>query len=147
MYLNRQQCKKRQSGFLMPLALFVVVGLGALAVAVTRFSSGSFNSVVQEAISVQTFYAADAGAQYAMHQILHDPSDLAGADASCAAVDGHTINFPSGAFPSCTVQLNCMQTASAGGTPHIYTIDSLARCGTSELQTQRHIRSAASFSE
>lgn len=131
----------------MPLALFVVVGLGALALAVTRFSSGSFHSVIQEAVSVQAFYAAEAGAQYAMHRILHDPAGIADADASCVAVDGHAINFPDSAFPACTVQLSCAQTTTASGNTHVYTIDSLAQCGASDLGTQRHIRVAAGFSE
>lgn len=62
--------RERSKGFLMPLAAVLVVGVAMMALAISHMASNSGNSSVQEGLSLQAFYAAESGAQYAMNQLI-----------------------------------------------------------------------------
>ncbi|RYZ93898.1 MAG: MSHA biogenesis protein MshP, partial [Moraxellaceae bacterium] len=64
--------RKNQQGFLLPLAIFIIVVMGLFALVVSRNTIQSNTAAVQEAISTQTFYAAESGAQRGM-QVLFFP--------------------------------------------------------------------------
>jgi MSHA biogenesis protein MshP len=135
----------QQQGFLMPLALFILVGLGALAIAISRLSSGQFSSAVQEALSAQAFYAAESASQVAMNRILFDTADKVSADLKCAAVNGSTINFSAVGLRECSAQLVCIAVANAGDTAGIYRIESTATCGGGTLSAARRLVSAVRY--
>lgn len=137
--------KKSQAGFLMPLALFIVVGLGALAIAISRMGAGSFSSAVQETLSVQAFYAAESGAQYGMNQLLFDAADKTAVDARCASVNGATLNFAVAGLRDCNVAITCAAQSNAGESAGIYRLTSLATCGGGDLLAQRRVVTAARY--
>ncbi len=126
----------------MPLALFIVVGLGALAYAISRFSAANFSSAVTETLSVQTLYAAESAAQVAAHQILFDVANKAAADAKCTSVNGTTLNFNAASLNSCVAELSCQTVNNPGGS-RIYRIQSSAQCGGGRLLTRRRIEVGA----
>jgi MSHA biogenesis protein MshP len=136
---------KSQAGFLMPLALFIVVGLGALALAISRMGSGSFSSVVQEALAVQAFYAAESGAHYGLNQLLFDAEDKNAVDARCASVDGATVNFTVAGLRECSATLECSTQNNTGENAGIYRLRSFATCGSGSLQAQRSVVTAARY--
>jgi MSHA biogenesis protein MshP len=136
---------RTQGGFLMPLALFIVVGLGALAIAIGRLGSGSFSTAVQETLSVQAFYAAESGAQYAMHRLLFDAADSGEVDARCAAINGLNLNFSASGLGACSAQLICTPASNEGDNAGIYRLQSSASCGSGDLLAQRRISVAARY--
>jgi len=162
MYLNRcgLQTANRQRGFLIPLALFIVVVIGSLALVIARTSTQTNTASVQELLSVQTFYAAESGAQRGM-QILFfpDASVRQDADTRCVAMN-QTFNF-SGivGLQHCTAQISCScrynnNTACAPATAanysdatsvptSFYTVTTLATCGQGNYRADRTIQAGA----
>lgn len=127
----------------MPLALFVVVGLGALALAIGRMSSSSNTSALYEGISVQALYAAESAAQYAMHRLLFDATSAEQVNDRCGLVEGETVQFNVAGLSSCNAQLSC--SASTVGNPPVYTILSRGVCGGGGFKAERTIQAAVAY--
>jgi MSHA biogenesis protein MshP len=134
-----------QAGFLMPLALFIVVGLGALALAISRMGSSNFSAAVQEALSVQAFYAAESGIQYGMNRLLFDAVDKNAVNTRCSSVNGATVTFNVAGLRDCSVLLNCNTVSNTGDSAGIYRLQSSATCGSDSLQAQRSLVAAARY--
>lgn len=139
-----QRCHS-QAGFLMPLALFIVVGLGALAIAISRMESGSFSSAVQETLAVQAFYAAESGAHYGMNQLLFDVADKNAVDTNCVSVNGATVNFTVAGLRDCSATIECSAQSNTGESAGIYRLRSFATCGSGSLHAQRSVVTAARY--
>lgn len=60
----------QQRGFLLPLALFILVVMGVLALTISRTSIQTQTSSIQEFTNVQAFYAAESGAQRGMQALF-----------------------------------------------------------------------------
>lgn len=129
----------------MPLALFILVGLGALAIAISRLSAGQFSSAVQETLSVQAFYAAESAAQVAMNRILFNAANKANTDLNCAAVNGSTVNFSAVGLRECSARLACAAVSNTGDTAGIYRIESTATCGGGTLMGARRLVTAIKY--
>jgi MSHA biogenesis protein MshP len=145
MYPNSGKLRspQRQQGFLIPLALFILVGLLALALAVSRLTGQSGTSATLEPLSTQAFYAAESGGQYAMRHLFFDANDRAVVDAKC---DGwsETVDFSAGSAPgmqTCRAEVQCSLTSTADTS--FYTITSTGRCGSGSLSAQRTIQISA----
>src|SRR5690554_3189730 len=84
----------RQRGFLMPVALFIIVIMGIYALILWRTTSQANLSAVQEVITVQAFYAAESGAQRGMAQLFSpDASNRQTIDGRCLAMSSSPINL------------------------------------------------------
>lgn len=129
----------------MPLALFILVGLGALAIAISRLSAGQFSSAVQETLSAQAFYAAESASQVAMNRILFNAADKTSADVNCVAVNGSTINFSAIGLRECSARLACTAVSNAGDTAGIYRIETTATCGGGTLSGARRLVTAVKY--
>jgi MSHA biogenesis protein MshP len=136
---------KAQAGFLMPLALFILVGLGALALTISRLSSGQFSSAVQETLSVQAFYAAESASQVAMNRILFNAASKADADLNCASVDGNSLSYSVAGLNDCSAQLACTIVTNAGEPAGIYQVESVATCGGGKLLAERRLVTAVRY--
>lgn len=162
MYLNRYrlQTAKQQRGFLIPLALFIVVVIGSLALVIARTSTQTNTASVQELLSVQTFYAAESGTQRGMQVLFFpDASDRQDADTRCVAMN-QTFNF-SGivGLEHCTAQINCacLYNDNSPCAPAItanydddtslptsfYTVTTVATCGQGNYRADRTIQAGA----
>lgn len=135
----------KQAGFLMPLALFILVGLGALALTISRLSSGQFSSAVQETLSVQAFYAAESAAQVAMSRILFSATSKAEADLNCINVDGESLNYSVPGLSDCSAQLSCAVIVNSGDQAGIYRLESRATCGGGSLLAERRLVTAVRY--
>lgn len=159
---------KNQQGFLMPLAIFIVVVMGTFALVIARNTIQTGTSATQEAISTQAFYAAESGAQQGM-QVLFYPT-ASGATIARQQVDGRcvgmntTYNLNVPGLKSCSVvvtcscqyqdETTCAPTAVSNYTstsPAInlkltsfYKVSSAATCGSGNLRAVRTIE-AGSF--
>lgn len=137
---------KSQQGFLMPLAIFIVIAMGALAIAVSRNIAQSNNSTVQAMVSVQAFYAADSGAQFGMNQLFYDtasPLTRAQVDSNCSALNGQSRSFSVAGLSNCETQLSCSLSIDTGNTTSYYTVTSTAQCGDSVINSQRSVQVSA----
>lgn len=137
--------RSAQQGFLIPLSLFIVLGLGVLALSITRMGADTFASVTLESISVQAFYAAESGAQYGAHRLLHNASDNTEVDARCANLNGDNIQFAAPGLSACSAQLQCAVGSAPDAPTRVYTLQSAATCGSGSLLGERIIGVAVEF--
>ena len=129
----------------MPLALFILVGLGALALTISRLSSGQFSSAVQETLSVQAFYAAESASQLAMSRILFNVTTKADANLNCSNINGSSIAYTVTGLRDCSVRLTCSVVANTGETAGVYQLQSVATCGGGNLLAERRLVTAVRY--
>lgn len=148
----------RQQGFLLPLALFILVVMGALALTISRTATQTQNSSIQEFTNIQAFYAAESGAQRGMQALFLANATRQATDASCAAMAiNHNFAGVNG-LQICNVVVNCtcvyqdgtacapataanyLPTAAVGVTKSFYTINSEGRCGHDQFRADRQIQ-------
>lgn len=132
-----------QCGFLVPLAAIIVVGLGVLAIAISRLSGQAATATTQEGLAVQAYYAADSGAQYAMNQVFFSATDKTAADANCAALVGSSLNYSAPGLTLCSSDITCSTSTVAGSTASYYVITSAATCGSGDSFAERTIAVSA----
>lgn len=130
-----------QRGFLMPVALFVLIVMGIFALTLSRQTAHGNVASVQEAVSIQAFYAAESGAQFAMNQLFYQGQTQTAVDANCVAIDGNTLNFTAASLNQCRSLLRC--TRQSINAISYYTIQSDGRCGSGSLSAQRSIAVSA----
>lgn len=136
----------RQRGFLMPVALFIVVGLGALAMAISRMGSANASNVTLAGVTAQALYAADSGGQVAAHRVLFGAQDRDQADANCSAIDQTELVLTAVGLRGCRVALLCARRTHAGGSPNrLYAIESAATCGSGDVFSARTIAVLLAF--
>ncbi|GGY67944.1 hypothetical protein GCM10011613_10200 [Cellvibrio zantedeschiae] len=153
---------KKQQGFLMPLAIFIVVVMGLFALVISRNTIQSATSVTLEAVSTQAFYAAESGAQQGMQTLFFpDASSRQQADTRCAGLNT-TYNFSVAGLNNCSAAVVCScrfqdntncapvtaanytSSAAQNKTMSFYTITSTGTCGAGTLRATRTIE-AGSF--
>lgn len=151
----------RQQGFLLPLALFILVVMGALALTISRTSVQTQWASIQELTNIQAFYAAESGAQRGMQALFLMNNTRQTTDATCAAMaispDFSGIN----GLKICTAQVSCScryqdnsvcdataaanysTTAAVERTKSFYTLTSQGACGEQQFRSVRTIQVSA----
>lgn len=152
---------QQQQGFLLPLALFILVVMGVLALTISRTATQTQNSSIQEFTNIQAFYAAESGAQRGMQALFLANSTRQSTDASCAAmainhnfsgvnglkictvVAGCTCLYQDGSVCAPATAANYLPTAAIGVTKSFYTITSDGTCGQDQFRADRQIQVGA----
>lgn len=108
MCLNQNiKIPQRQRGFLLPMALFIIVVMGVFALTLWRTTAQTSMASVQEISTVQAFYAAESGGQYGM-RILFTPTSInrQAIDNRCAVMNLSLTLFIPG-LRNCRVRVTC----------------------------------------
>ena len=164
-FLNRlplAAMKKSQQGFLMPLAIFIVVVMGLFALVISRSAIQTSSSSTQEIISTQAFYAAESGAQRGMQTLFFPDASLRQqVDTRCVGLNTTFTDTVAG-LKNCSTVVTCAcnfqdettcapisaaNYTSAAGVNRLtsfYRITSTATCGAGNLRSVRTIE-AGSF--
>jgi len=141
-----QKIFRSQQGFLIPLALFILVVMGVLALTISRTSMQTSASAIQEFTNIQAFYAAETGAQRGMQRLFFNSNmRRIDVDARCAGWS-QIYNFTSDGLKACNAQVNCAFVIDAGNIRSFYTITSAGSCGTDQYRAVRTIQ-VGSFME
>lgn len=141
--------KSQQRGFLIPLAIFIVVVMGLLALALARTTTQTGLATAQELISLQAFYAAESGAQKGMNKLFPpgfdsdpDVAVRAGVNGRCTSGFTETLNF-SGVqgLSACSTEISCeCMSCNPADATSFYTITSVGSCGTGVISAVRTIK-------
>ncbi len=143
---SRVNNSTHQQGFLLPLALFILVVMGVLALTISRTSIQTQTSSIQEFTNIQAFYAAESGAQRGMQHLFLNAALLrADVDGRCAGWN-QTINFTAAGLRACTAQVSCAFATDAGNIRSFYTLTSVGICGPDQYRAERSIQ-VGSFME
>lgn len=127
------------------MVMFVLIALGALALTIARFSGQTSLSAAQEGISLQAFYAAESGGQYAMNQIYYVASGgtaitRAAATANCTSVNGDLVNYAGLGLTNCSATVSCSSTVDAVSATTFFSISSSGNCGSGSVSASRIIQ-------
>lgn len=146
MRLTLPSNKRDQNGFLMPLAIFILVAMGFFAITIARLTGQTAIATTQEQISSASFYAAESGAQFGMNQLFYDTASVitrAAVDANCAALDGSTFAFSVNGLKGCSATVACARSVDPANTTSFYRLRSRASCGSGNVVAQRTVEVSA----
>lgn len=125
--------KQSQGGAGLPLALFILVVLSLISVAIAFLSEDSGQRFGLEINSMRAFYAAESGAQVAVLRRI-PPS---GSPAACAA-GMVSLSFSTAGLSGCSVTVDC-ESATAGGVTYS-TLTSTGVCGSLRDEARRIVQ-------
>lgn len=133
---------KRQSGFVLPTAIFLLVVLAALASYMVSLSRTSQLSSALDIQGTRAYQAARAGIEWAAWQLLQNPAPSCLAAAPPLAL--------AGTLATMTVNVNCVQTGTytdGADTIEVYQVTSTATAGAPGEVDYVERRIQASFSK
>jgi MSHA biogenesis protein MshP len=139
---------KHQTGFLLPLAVFILVAMSFFAVTIARITGQTAIATTQEAISAAAFHSAESGAGFAMSQLFYDTGaaiSRASVDGNCTAVNGSTLNFTVPGLNGCSANLTCSRSIDATDITSYYRVQSQGNCGSGSVSAQRTIEVSATM--
>lgn len=138
---NHISTYQSQRGFLLPLALFILVVMGVLALTISRTSTQTQTSSIQELTNIQAFYAAESGAQRGMQRLFLDTTTplitRTAVNARCANWSQTFTNI--NGLNACSAQVSCLFTIDNDDIRSFYTVTSVGRCGPNQYRAERTI--------
>jgi MSHA biogenesis protein MshP len=142
---------KGQQGFLMPVAIFIVVAMGLFALMLWRTTIQTNVSAVQELISNQAFYAAESGAQAGMSRLFYpDASSKAAIDSQCSGMGSMSLDFSGvDGLNLCQASVTCEcvdennNSCSPAADYSFYTLTSVGECGSGDFRAERSVMVSA----
>lgn len=131
----------RQRGFLLPVALFIIVVMGFAALALTRTTSQTNVSAVQELVSTQALYAAESGVQAALSELFYpDASSREAVDNRCTGLYQSPDFSGVNGLNICSVEVQCELIE-----PGAYQLSSQGSCGSEGIRAERELQVQARF--
>ena len=136
----------RQRGFSIPMAVFVMLVLAMLGVALTRIVERGQLSVAREVVSIRALMAAESGAERGLQHVLYVDGSVCGSGLptfSNILGVGMSWDFSGPGLAGCSATISCSRTLADSNqdglsTSH-YTIRSVGRCGPAGSQAVRII--------
>ncbi len=126
----------RQSGLGLPSAIFVIVILSMMAIAITELDANSSEAVVFDVQSTKAFLAAQSGVQLGLNR-LYPPGQAASNCSNPYFSATPSISFGTTGLDDCTATVSCAEDI-VGGVSY-YTLNSLGQCGTGPGLAQRAV--------
>lgn len=126
MYLKS---KHHQAGLGLVGAVFVIVVVGLLAVAMAKMLEADKLSQSYEVLGLKAFLAAESGAQLGVNRLLA-PDGVGSCVTTTASLEATSLRF-------CTAEVSCTLTTSAGQS--LYTINATGSCSAGDMIASRTI--------
>lgn len=123
---------KNMAGFSLPVAIFIVVILSMIAVAMSRLSETGSQSYIAALLSNRAFYAAESGMQLSVVEVLNTPV------CSCSGVSNIAFTNVKG-LSGCTATITCNDTLVVNGDTYC-TVTSQGACDGSNSQRTVEVR-------
>ncbi len=148
---NVRKLNKKQKGFLLPLALFMIVVASGGVLLMSKHANDSSAGLTLAVVSKQSVYAAETGAQLAVNQLFFPVTNRQQTDARCSTT---SINqsFSVIGIDNCRVVVSCVchyengnacdatqegnYNGIAGINDSFYHLDSAASCGSGSFSGQ-----------
>ncbi len=126
----------RQSGFGLPMAVFVITVLALVIAAMAQLQQSSSEGSSLQLQSQRAFYAAESGLQLSLNLLL-PPDGSAGRSCATTPFYAHTFSSPSSFYglTSCSVTVECQDVAV--GSEVYFTLTSEGICGSGTDSARR----------
>ncbi len=133
-YMHTLQTRQRGSGLVV--ALFIMVVMLALVLALGRVMQSSQGAIVYEVLGSKALMAAQSGGERALSQLFP-----LSASASCAAVDSDFSGASGSGLAGCSAVMSCSENSETqGGESYtLYRITSTGSCIGGDFSASRTI--------
>lgn len=121
--------RRLQRGMGLVAAIFLIVVVAALVVAISRMVRTSEEAFARDVMTHRAFLAAESGAQLGLNRVF--------APSGASACISWTWNLDSAGLRNCTAAVEC-RSEVVGGTPH-YTLESHGRCDAGGMVAERQV--------
>jgi MSHA biogenesis protein MshP len=120
---------KLQHGFSIITAIFLLVVLSFLGIAMVSFSTSQHQSAAMDVMGSRAYQAARAGIEWQAFYVVNSASNAAAAIPQCAA--GNNLGALGGTLAPFTVIVNCQAASHVEGasTIWIYDVSAVAQTG------------------
>jgi MSHA biogenesis protein MshP len=127
-FLPRARALRRQAGVGIVTAIFLLVVLAGLGVAMVSVSSGQQSTIVQDQQAARAYQAARAGMEWALYQALQAQSNADPAvNLGCPAT--YSFRMPTGTtLSSFTVTVSCDTPVKLNGATHSHFLITSTAC-------------------
>jgi len=112
--------RKLQHGFSIITAIFLLVVLSFLGIAMVSFSTSQHQSSAMDVMGSRAYQAARAGIEWAAYQVVNSPASAASA-VGCAT--NFAANDLKGSLGPFTVVVNCLPASHVEGASTIWIYD------------------------
>lgn len=127
----------KQRGSTLVIAVFVIVVLGGLVVALASLLRTSSDSVVVEVLGTRSHLAAQSGLEQAMMTVY----PLNEEPVTDCSVDGQNYEFPDDrGLQQCTASISCDSESNADETFIHLTVTSIGGCKAGSQETSRQLQ-------
>ncbi|ROQ20648.1 MSHA biogenesis protein MshP [Marinimicrobium koreense] len=139
--LFQHRAMRKQDGFLLPVALFIIVVMGFASLALWRTTSQSSIASVQEVVTVQALYAAESAVQRGLSELFYPNANARPpVDNRCASLNT-SIDFSGiNGLNLCTAQVQCELAE-----PGLYNLSASSQCGSGPTRAVRSLTVQARF--
>lgn len=120
----------RQRGIGLIAAIFLIVVVAGLAVAIARMVRTSSDAFAQDLTSHRAYLAAESGAELGLNRVF--------APAGASTCGTWNWSFDAVGLRGCQARVSC-QADLVDGVPH-YTLESAGRCAAGALVAERHLQ-------
>ena len=121
--------RRSQQGLGLMAAIFLIVVVAALVVAISRMVRTSEGAFAQDVVDNDAFLAAESGAQIGLNRVF--------APSGAPSCTSWTWDLASAGLANCQARVDC-RTEVVGGTPH-YTLESNGRCDAGGVVAERQV--------
>lgn len=122
----------KQAGLGLPVALFIIIIMSLIAVAVNQLTTSSSQAYSQNVLSARAFYAAESGAQLRSHSVLSANPCV------CGGAENVTYDFTVSGLNQCQASTNCTSFVANGET--FCTIVSVGSCSNGVAERTIEVR-------
>lgn len=138
---NQSSFPRKQGGFLLPVALFIIVVMGFASLALWRTTSQSSIASVQEVVTVQALYAAESAIQRGLNDLFYPNANARPpVDNRCNNLNV-TLDFAGvEGLNLCSASVQCELAE-----PGIYNLQAIGECGTGNTRAERSLDVQARF--
>lgn len=112
--------KKNQHGFSIITAIFLLVVLSFLGIAMVSLSTSQHQSSAMDVMGSRAYQAARAGIEWQAHYVVNSASNAAAAVAECGA---NNMGVLGGTLAPFTVTVNCSAASYVEGASTIWVYD------------------------
>ena len=110
--------QKQIQGFSLPGAIFIMVALAGIGVAMISLSSVSSSTSALNILQSRAYYSAYSGAEWAIANIVSNDNNYASNNNSCTGVDGQSFTID-----NFNISVSCTSNCSSAATCCHNTVD------------------------
>lgn len=115
-YNNRPKLKKA-AGFSLPGAIFILVALSVIGVAMISLNAGTATTSALNVLQSRAWYAAYSGAEWGISKVVNNDNSYSVNNNSCEGIDGQSFildnfNLSVSCSSNCTSPVSCCHSLS-----------------------------------